>query len=79
MKEITKEMIKTYKIKKGEPLVTYSRGKNDSSEYRQNIPLKVYTHQGDGKTTNRFYNYSENILPEVDVVAERIRPSKYQK
>ena len=70
---------KTYKIKKGEPLVTYSRGKNDSSEYRQNIPLKVYNDQSDGKTTNRFYNYAENMLPEIDVVAERIRPKKYQK
>lgn len=63
---------KDYKIKKGEPLVDYSRGQNMSSELRRNIPLSVYNDQGEGKTFNRFYKPRDNrmaqaFLPEVTV------------
>ena len=63
---------KDYKIKKGEPLVDYSRGQNMSSELRRNIPLSVYNDQGEGKTFNRFYKPQDNriaqaFLPEVTV------------
>jgi hypothetical protein len=34
---------KKYKVTKGEPLVTYSRGGHDNSFIRRNVPLSVYT------------------------------------
>ena len=63
---------KDYKIKKGEPLVDYSRGQNMASELKRSIPLSVYNDQGEGKTFNRFYKPRDNriaqaFLPEVIV------------
>lgn len=37
-----------YSVKKGEPLLTYSRGGHDNSFIRRNIPLSVYTPNSDG-------------------------------
>jgi hypothetical protein len=67
---------KDYRIKKGEPLVTYSRGKNNASDYRENIPLRVYNDQGEGKTFNRYYkpldpNIIQGLLPEILITAKR--------
>lgn len=65
-----------YDIKKGEPLVHYSKGKNSAESYKKNIPLKVYNDQSEGKTLNRFYRpLDENgnpviFLPEVEVIAK---------
>lgn len=66
---------KKYKIKRGEPLVSYSRGKSLPSEYRENIPLKVYNDQGEGKTYNRYYNpinanEREVLLPVVTITSK---------
>jgi len=44
-----------YEIKKGEPLVSYSRGKRSSDNYVKNIPLSVYNDKSEGKTYNRYY------------------------
>lgn len=55
-----------YNIKKGEPLVHYSKGKNTKNNYKKNIPLRVYNDQGEGKTYNRYYRpYDKNGLPNV--------------
>lgn len=55
-----------YDIKKGDPLVHYSKGKNSADNYKKNIPLKVYTDQSHGKTLNRYYRpFDENNLPNV--------------
>lgn len=64
---------KNYKIKKGEPLVSYSRGQNMPSELRKNIPLSVYNDQGEGKTYNRFYRLktNETYLPEAVVIGNK--------
>lgn len=47
-----------YKYKKGEPLLTYSRGGHDDSFIRRDIPLSVYTVNSDGKTENNYYTYN---------------------
>jgi len=65
---------KKFKYKKGEPLMTYSRGGHDDSFIRRNIPLSVYTANSDGHTENMFYRYNypnEFMLPEVIVTAPR--------
>ena len=55
-----------YNIKKGEPLVHYSKGKNNKESYKKNIPLRVYNDQSEGKTYNRYYRpYDKNGLPNV--------------
>lgn len=55
-----------YDIKKGEPLVHYSKGKNTKESYKKNIPLRVYNDQGEGKVYNRYYRpYDKNGLPNV--------------
>lgn len=61
-----------YNIKKGEPLVSYSRGKASAGNYVQNVPLSVYNAKGEGKTFNRFYrpideDYPQVMLPELIV------------
>lgn len=48
---------KSYSVKKGEPLVTYSSGGHDNRFLRKDIPLSVYTANSDGKTENLFYKY----------------------
>ena len=62
-----------YQIKKGEPLVSYSRGKASADNYVHNIPLIVYNANSEGKTYNRYYrpideNYPQVMIPEVTVV-----------
>ena len=55
-----------YNIKKGEPLVHYSKRKNNKESYKKNIPLRVYNDQSEGKTYNRYYRpYDKNGLPNV--------------
>jgi hypothetical protein len=61
---------KKYNVKKGEPLLTYSRGGHDNSFLRRNIPISAYTPNSDGKIANFFYRYNyprEVFLPEVIV------------
>ena len=65
---------KKYKVTKGEPLVTYSRGGHDNSFIRRNVPLSVYTSNSDGHTENLFYRYNspnEVFLPDVVVTAKK--------
>lgn len=59
---------KKYPVKKGEPLVTYSRGGHDNSFIQRNIPMSVYTANSEGHTNNLFYRYNyprEIFLPEI--------------
>lgn len=64
---------KEYKVSKGDTLVSYSSGKNSPSNYKKNIPLKVYTDNSNGKTFNRYFNHLDSngnkmiLLPEVVV------------
>ena len=51
-----------FHIKKGEPLVHYSNGKNT---YRKNIPLSVYNEMSQGKSVNRYYKHMSQNNPEV--------------
>lgn len=65
---------KTYKVHKGEPLLTYSRGGNSLDNIQTNIPLSVYTKNSDGHTENTFFRYNDPyniLLPEVTVKAKR--------
>lgn len=66
---------KKYKVKKGEPLVTYSRGGHDNSFIRNNVPLSVYTANSDGHTEKRYYrhNYPNNVFLDEIVVKPRRR------
>ena len=60
--------------KKGEPLLTYSRGGHDDSFIRTNVPLSVYTANSDGHTENLYYRYrypNESFLPVVTVTGKR--------
>jgi hypothetical protein len=59
-----------YNIKKGEPLLNYSRGKSAADNYVKNIPMSVYLDNSDGKTNIRYYRplsktYSNVELPEI--------------
>lgn len=66
---------KKYKVSKGDPLVNYSSGKNTPSNYKRNVPLKVYTDNSDGKTFNRYFNHLDQngngtiLLPEIVVTS----------
>lgn len=65
---------KKYHYKKGEPLLTYSRGGNNDEDLRKNVPLSVYTKNSDGHTENLFFrhNYPNVInLPEIEVIGKR--------
>lgn len=65
---------KNYPVKKGEPLMTYSRGGHDNSFIQRNIPLSVYTANSDGHTENLFYRYNyprEVFLPEIVVTPNK--------
>lgn len=65
---------KTYKVKKGEPLLTYSRGGNSPDNIQSNIPLSVYTKNSDGHTENTFFRYKDPynvLLPKVTIKAKR--------
>ena len=65
---------KNYPVKKGEPLMTYSRGGHDNSFIQRNIPLSVYTANSDGHTENLFYRYNyprEVFLPEITVISKK--------
>ncbi len=52
---------KTYTVRKGEPLLTYSRGGNSLDNIQSNVPLSVYTENSDGHTENMFFR---NIKPD---------------
>lgn len=73
-----------YNIKKGEPLVHYSKGKNTPESYKKSIPLRVYNDQGEGKTYNRFYRpYDKNglpnvLLPELIVTNKKVMGGKHK-
>ena len=63
-----------YPVKKGEPLLTYSKGGHDNSFIRRNIPLSAYAPNSDGKIENSFYRYNyprEVFLPEVIIKPKR--------
>ena len=65
---------KNFKYKKGEPLLTYSRGGHDDSFIRNNVPLSVYTANSDGHTQDLFFRYNypnEVYLPEVTVTTKK--------
>lgn len=65
---------KKYPIKKGEPLITYSRGGHDNSFIQRNVPLSIYTANSDGHTQNLFYRYNyprEVFLPEIVVTPNK--------
>lgn len=65
---------KSYDVKKGEPLLTYSRGGNSLNNIQSNIPLSVYTENSDGHTENLFFRYKDPynvLLPEVIIKAKR--------
>ena len=65
---------KNYNVKKGEPLLTYSRGGHDQSFLRRNIPISAYTPNSDGKTENHFFKYNyprEVFLPEITVFGNK--------
>lgn len=62
-----------YNITKGEPIVSYSRGKASADNYVTGIPLSVYNDKGEGKTFNRYYRpideeYPEYMLPNLDII-----------
>jgi len=61
-----------YQIKKGEPLVSYSRGKASADNYVHDVPLSVYNANSEGKTYNRYYrpideNYPQVMVPEITI------------
>lgn len=61
-----------YQIKKGEPLVSYSRGKASADNYVHDVPLSVYNANSKGKTYNRYYrpideNYPQVMVPEITI------------
>lgn len=65
---------KTYKVHKGEPLLTYSKGGNTLDNIQKNIPLSVYTKNSGGYTENTFFRYNDPynvLLPEVTIKAKR--------
>lgn len=65
---------KNYKVHKGEPLLTYSKGGNTSGNIQTDIPLSVYTKNSDGHTENMFFRYNDPyniLLPEVTIKAKR--------
>lgn len=67
---------KKYEVSKGDPLVNYSSGKNSPSNYKKNIPLKVYTDNSNEKTFNRYFNHLDSngnetiLLPEIIVTPD---------
>lgn len=67
---------KYFPYKKGEPLLTYSRGGHDNSFIRKNVPLSVYTVNSDGHTENMFFRYNypnEVFLPEIVITTKKRR------
>jgi hypothetical protein len=65
---------KNYPVKKGEPLMTYSRGGHNNSFIQRNVPLSIYTANSDGHTQNLFYRYNyprEVFLPEIVVTPNK--------
>lgn len=65
---------KSYDVKAGTPLVSYSRGGNSSSDWRTNIPIDVYLANGEGKNFVRYYrpldkNGNPNVLLDELVVS----------
>ena len=49
----------TYNVRKGEPLLTYSKGGNSLDNIQSNIPLSIYTKNSDGHTENIFFRYTK--------------------
>ena len=66
-----------YNVVKGDILTSYSKGSNNESSWKIDIPLKTYNDQSAGKTRNRFYGpLDENglpnvLLPEIVVTANK--------
>lgn len=67
-----------YRIKKGTPLVSYSRGGNNVGDWRSNIPLNVYMDNSDGRNFVRYYRpLDENGNPNVLLDQVTVQPKKY--
>lgn len=67
-----------YKIKKGTPLVSYSRGGNNVGDWRSNIPLNVYMDNSNGKNFVRYYRpLDENGNPNILLDELTVQPKKY--
>lgn len=67
-----------YKIKKGTPLVSYSRGGNNVGDWRSNIPLNVYMDNSNGKNFVRYYRpLDKNGNPNVLLDELTVQPKKY--
>lgn len=68
----------SYKIKKGAPLVSYSRGGNNVGDWRTNIPLDVYMDNSDGRNFVRYYRpLDENGNPNILLDQLTVQPKKY--
>jgi len=68
----------SYKIKKGAPLVSYSRGGNNIGDWRTNIPLDVYMDNSDGRNFVRYYRpLDENGNPNILLDQLTVQPKKY--
>lgn len=68
----------SYKIKKGAPLVSYSRGGNNVGDWRTNIPLDVYMDNSNGKNFVRYYRpLDKNGNPNVLLDELTVQPKKY--
>lgn len=68
----------SYKIKKGAPLVSYSRGGNNVGDWRSNIPLNVYMDNSNGKNFVRYYRpLDKNGNPNVLLDELTVQPKKY--
>lgn len=68
-----------YIVEEGEPLVTYSKGKDSKNNIRRNIPLSVYIKNSDGKTDIKYYGLKGNNevipinLPEITVIGNKTK------
>lgn len=68
---------KEYDIPSGHPLVRYSNGSTHSSGYRENIGLKEYIDNSEGKTKIQYFRFLEPgqievLLPTVTVTPKGI-------
>lgn len=69
----------TYHINVGDPLVTYSRGGRDTEgNYRQNIPLKVYVDNSEGRTHLRYFRPIGND-PQHNEIYQRYLKQKQEE
>lgn len=71
-----------FSYKKGEPLMTYSKGGHDASFIRRDVPLSIYTANSDGHTSNTFYRYdypNSVTLPEVVITPKALGGNLFAK